>query len=133
MLSRLLFPALVAPAMTTWTPLRSLSPRLSSFRWPSTSLCRAHTHPSTGGRERDRGETGGRLKRTGRKESHRTSRCQETPSGGGQSGSVTWSIFEGNGGGGGEGHTSLMYKRGSPSIGIEYQKRTFNFSRFKNV
>lgn len=44
---RLLFPALVAPAMTTWTPLRSRSPLLSSFRCCSISACRSHTDLST--------------------------------------------------------------------------------------
>lgn len=45
--SRLLFPALVAPAMTTCTPLRSRSPLLSSFRCRSISACRSHNDLST--------------------------------------------------------------------------------------
>lgn len=44
---RLLFPALAAPAITTWTPLRSRSPRLSSFRCRSISACRSRTDTST--------------------------------------------------------------------------------------
>lgn len=47
LLRRLLFPALVAPAITTWTPPRSRSPRLSSFRCRSISACRSHTDTST--------------------------------------------------------------------------------------
>lgn len=47
LLRRLLFPAFVAPAITTWTPLRSRSPRLSSFRCRSISACRSLTDTST--------------------------------------------------------------------------------------
>lgn len=47
LLRRLLFPALVAPAITTWTPPRSRSPRLSSFRCRSISACRSRTDTST--------------------------------------------------------------------------------------
>lgn len=47
MLRRLLFPALVAPAMTTWTPLRSRSPLLSSFRCRCISACKSYTDLST--------------------------------------------------------------------------------------
>lgn len=46
---RLLFPAFVAPAITTCTPLRSRSPLLSSFRCRSISACRSHTDLSTWG------------------------------------------------------------------------------------
>lgn len=49
-LSRLLFPAFVAPAMTTCTPLRSRSPLRSSFRCRSISARRSNTAPSTSAR-----------------------------------------------------------------------------------
>ncbi len=51
-LRRLLFPALVDPAMTTWTPLRSRSPLLSSLRCRSISARRSHTDLSTAQRQR---------------------------------------------------------------------------------
>lgn len=51
--SRLLFPAFVAPAMTTCTPLRSRSPLRSSFRCRSISAWRSNTAPSTVRARRD--------------------------------------------------------------------------------
>ena len=37
------FPALGSPIMATLTPLRSLSPLLLSFKWPSTSVFKLWT------------------------------------------------------------------------------------------